>query len=137
MVDALREIHRVLVPGGILIDARPDSRVPAYAERQKPRGSERFGLVRTSRAELASDGASDAAISRVVREGLFKPERRGRFWHRLPFDSLAALRQYLRDHLRFVHRAEWVVDSATRKRHANEPFLIRRAVRYEVLRRRV
>lgn len=133
MVDALGEIRRVLAPGGILVDARPDSRVPAYAERRKPRGFQRFGVVRTSRLELANDRASDLAIGRVVREGLFKRRRRGRFWHLVPFASLAELRKYLSEHLRFVHRAEWVVDAATRRRHSHEQFVIRRAVRYEVL----
>ena len=133
MVDALVEIHRVLAPGGTLVDARPDSRVPAYAERRKPRGFQRFGIVKTSRPEVANDRASDRAIARVVREGLFKRGRRGRFWHLVPFGSLADLRGYLREHLRFVHRATWVVDSATRRRHSNDEFVIRRAVRYELL----
>ena len=133
MVDALVEIHRVLAPGGTLVDARPDSRVLAYAERRKPQGFQRFGVVKTSRLELSSDNASDRAIARVVREGLFKRRRRGRFWHLVPFGSLADLRKYLSEHLRFVHRAEWVVDSATRKRHSNDQFVIRRAARYELL----
>jgi hypothetical protein len=133
MVDALREVHRVLAPRGILVDARPDSRVLAYAERRKARGFQRFGEVRTNRAELASDRRSDLAIARVVGERLFRSKRQGRFWHQVPFDSLADLRQYLREHLRFVHRPKWVVDEATRKRHANERFVIRRAVRYEIL----
>src|SRR6266571_7908896 len=119
MVDALVEVHRVLAPGGTLVDARPDSRVRAYAERRKPRGFQRFGIVKTSRLELANDRASDRAIARVVREGLFKRRRRGRFWHRVPFANLAALRQYLWEHLRFVRRAKWVVDAATRRRHSN------------------
>jgi|SRR5579864_1393445 len=135
MVDALVEIHRVLAPGGTLVDARPDSRVRAYAERRKPRGFQRFGIVKTSRPEVASDRASDRAIARVVREGLFQRRRRGRFWHLVPFSSLGELRKYLSEHLRFVHRAEWVVDGATRKRHSNEQFVIRRAVRYELLER--
>jgi hypothetical protein len=133
MVDALGEIHRVLAPGGTLVDARPDSRVPAYAERRKSRGFQRFGVVNTSRLELANDRASDRAILHVVRDGLFKRRRRGRFWHLVPFSSLAELRKYLWEHQRFVHRAEWVVDGATRKRHSNDQFVIRRAVRYELL----
>ena len=133
MVDALGEIHRVLAPGGILVDARPDSRVVAYAERRKPRGFQRFGVVKTSRQELANDRASDRAVARVVREGLFIRRRKGRFWPLVPFSNLAELRKYLSEHLRFVHRAEWVVDRATRKRHSNDPFVIRRAVRYELL----
>ena len=134
MVDALAEIHRVLAPGGILVDARPDSRVPAYAERPRPRGFQRFGIVKTSRLEVANDRASDLAIATVVREGLFRRMRRGRFWHLVPFSSLAELRTYLREHQRFVHRAEWLVDGDTRKRYANDRFVIRRPVSYEVLR---
>lgn len=135
MVHALREAHRVLEPGGVLVDARPDSRVLAYAEHQNEHGFTRFGTVRTNTTELANDRASDHAVTVVVRDGLFKRKRRGRFWHRVPFARLADLRDYLRDHLRFVHRASWVVDVATRRRHANEPFVIRRAVRFEVLSR--
>ena len=133
MVDALGEIHRVLAPGGTLVDARPDSRVPAYAERRKPRGFQRFGVVKTSSLEMANDRASDGAIAIVVRERLFKRGRGGRFWHLVPFGNLAELRNYLREHPRFVHRADWGVDSATRKRHSNDQFVIRRAVRYELL----
>lgn len=135
MVDALYEIHRVLAPRGVLVDARPDSRVLALAERRKTEGFQRFGTIRTSAAELINDRASDRAIARVVRDGLFRRRRRGRFWHRVPFADLAALQQYLSEHLRFVKRAKWTVDAATRRRHANEPFAIRRAVRYELLER--
>ncbi|HYL07106.1 MAG TPA: hypothetical protein VEU76_01055 [Candidatus Udaeobacter sp.] len=133
MVDALSEIHRVLAPRGILVDARPDSRVAAYAERRLPRGFQRFGVVKTNRVELANDKASDLAIERVVDEGLFGRIRRGRFWHLVPFDSYGELRVYLSEHLRFVHRVDWTVDAATRRRHAKDPFVIRRAVRYEIL----
>jgi hypothetical protein len=133
MVNALSEVHRVLATGGTLVDARPDSRVPAYVERRKPHGFERFGVVRTMRSEIANDRASDLAIASVVRYGLFKRRRRGRFWHLVPFGSLPELRMYLSDHLRFVHRPEWVVDGATRRRHSTEEFVIRRAVRYELL----
>jgi hypothetical protein len=133
MVDALVEIHRVLAPGGTLVDARPDSRAPAYAERRRPLGFQRFGVVKTSRLEVANDRASDRAIALLVGEGLFKRGRRGRFWHFVPFSSLPELRTYLREHQRFVHRVEWVVDVATRKRYSNDQFVIRRAVRYELL----
>src|SRR5207237_3137821 len=119
MVDALAEIHSVLATGGTLVDARPDSRVPAYAERRKPRGFQRFGVVNTSRLELANDRASDRAITRVVREGLFKRTRAGRFWHRVPFSDLAELPKYLWKILRLCHRAAWVLVFATRTPMAN------------------
>ena len=135
MVDALKEVHRVLAPRGVLVDARPDSRVLAYAERRAPRGFQRYGEINTSRTELGNDRASDRALARVVRERLFRPKRRGRFWHRVHFDDLTGLRKYLSEHLRFVRRARWVVDERTRRAHADEPFAIRRAVRYEVLER--
>ena len=133
MVDALHEIHRVLAPRGMLVDARPDSRVLANAERRTSRGFQRFGTIRTSAVELKNDHVSDLAVARVVRERLFRRGKRGRFWHRVPFDSLAALRQYLTEHLRFAKRADWTVDAATRRRHARDPFVIRRPVRYELL----
>ena len=133
MVHALDEIHRVLKPGGILVDARPDSRVLAFAERRKPRGFQRFGVINMVRAEISNDKASDRAIAKVVRDGLFRSRRRGRFWHLVPFASLGALRLYLWEHQRFVRRARWVVDAATRKRFAGERFVVRRAVRYELL----
>jgi hypothetical protein len=133
MVDALREVHRILAPRGILVDARPDSRVLAYAERRTGRGFQRFAVVKTSKAELANDRFSDRAMAKVVQQKLFKRKRRGRFWHRVPFDGLDDLRQYLWEHLRFVRRASWVVDEPYRRRHANDQFVIRRAVRYEIL----
>ena len=133
MVHALRESHRVLTPGGILVDARPDSRVPAYAERVTGRRFQRFAIVETVRTEAAIDRASDRAISRVLAEGLFTSQRRGRFWYRVRLGNLASVRRYLSDHLRFVHRARWTVDAPTRRRYATEQFVIRRPIRYEVL----
>ena len=133
MVDALREVHRVLAPRGVLVDARPDSRFLARAERRTTRGFQVFGNIRTSSVEMGNDRASDAAIARVVRDGLFRRSRPRRFWHRVPFDNLAELRKYLSEHLRFVKRAEWTVDAATRRRYAKDPFVIRRPVRYELL----
>jgi len=136
MVDALHEVHRVLRPGGTLVDARPDSRVLAYAEQLTPKGHRRVGVIRTSARELPNDLASDRAVATVVREGLFKRGGTHRFWHRVPFDDLDALRQYLSEHLRFEKRARWTVDRHERERIRNEAFSIRRAVRWEMLSRR-
>src|SRR5204863_7267941 len=94
MVDALHEVHRVLAPRGVLIDARPDSRTLAFAERRKANGYQRFGVINTARAERVNDRASDRAIAGVGRDGLFKRKRHGRLWHPVPFADLAELRQY-------------------------------------------
>src|SRR3954467_15974906 len=136
MVDALHEAHRVLAPRGTLVDARPDSRVLAYAERVSGARFQRYGVINTARLELANDRASDRAIARVVRDRLFTRRRQGRFWHRVRFGSLAELRLYLWEHLRFVRRARWLVDARTRRLHEKDAFAIRRAVRYAVLERR-
>src|SRR6266850_170523 len=135
MVDALKEVHRVLAPRGIAVDARPDSRVLARAELVTAGGHRRVGTINTAAVELVNDRLSDRAVARVVRERLFRRRRKGWFWHRVPFDDLAGLVQYLREHLRFVHRARWTVDAATRRRIKDERFTIRRAVRYELLKR--
>jgi hypothetical protein len=135
MVDALRNTHRALARGGLLVDARPDSRVLARVEHVRGKTHRSIGTIKTARAELANDTASDRAIARVVREGLFAHGKRGRFWHRVPFDDLAAMVQYLKEHLRFEHRAKWSVSPAERRRIKDEPFTIRRAIRYELLKK--
>lgn len=133
MVNALHEVHRVLAPRGLLVDARPDSRVFAYAEQVTGKGYRRVGVIRTSMREIPNDRASDRAIATVVRERLFRRRGAHRFWHRVPFDSLDALRIYLSEHLRFEKRARWTIDPAERRRIREEHFAIRRAVRWELL----
>src|SRR5438270_6317015 len=118
MVHALGEIHRVIAPGGILVDARPDSRVAAYAEHRRGRRYETLGRVSTLKVEIGSDVSADAAMQSVAREGLFRSRRKGRFWHRVAFENLTELRRYLWDHQRFVPRARWSVDQATLRRQA-------------------
>src|SRR5438445_3322194 len=129
MVDALHEAHRVLAPRGLLIDARPDSRVFARAERCV--AVDRYvtaGIIHTSREELGNDRASDRAVATVKRQRLFRSVRRGRFWHPVPFDDLAGLERYLREHMRFEHRVRWRAGAAKRRAWRGDPWLIRRAV---------
>ena len=136
MVDALKEAHRVLRPRGILIDARPDSRVFAYAEHQSAKGTYRSaGAIATARAELVNDRSSDRAVTTAVANRWFRSLRAGRFWHRVLFDDRPSMQGYLADHPRLVHRVRWTVDAAHRRRWEADPWAIRRAVRFELFER--
>jgi hypothetical protein len=136
MVDALKEARRILRPRGILIDARPDSRIPAYAEHRSERGAYRqAGVIATAREELTNDRTADGAAAAAVSRGWFRSRRRGRFWHRVLFEDRPAMQRYLDDHLRFVHRVRWMVDATKRRRWDGDPWAIRRAVRYELFER--
>jgi hypothetical protein len=136
MVDALREAHRILRPRGVLVDARPDSRVVAYSEHERPKRTHRqAGVIATAREELTNDRRSDDAVATAVRNGWFRSKRAGRFWHRVLFEDRPAMQRYLDDHARFVHRVRWMVDLAKRRRWEKDRWAIRRAVRYELFER--
>jgi hypothetical protein len=136
MVDALKEARRILRPHGTLVDARPDSRVFAYAECRGATGTYRkTGVIATARETLTDDRTSDRAIATAERNRWFRSLRAGRFWHRVLFEDRSAMQRYLDDHARFVHRVRWTVDAEKRRRWNNEAWAIRRAVRYELLMR--
>ena len=77
MVHALRECWRVLQPGGVLLDLRPVTSASPI-ERIASVGPVRIGAIDGSPG-LADDRASEAAMSRVFRERLFRPVSRERF----------------------------------------------------------
>jgi SAM-dependent methyltransferase len=73
MVHALREAHRVLRPGGILIDLRP-----AAKHRRVGLGRDRrWREIGRLRESFAEDHAADGAVAEVLRLGIFR--RRSRF----------------------------------------------------------
>jgi hypothetical protein len=136
MVDALKEVHRILRPRGILVDARPDSRVSAYAEHRTPTGAYRqAGVIPTARGASVDDRASDRAAANAAARGWFRSLRAGRFWHRVQFERRSAMQRYLDDHARFSHRVRWMLDRARRRRWETDPWAIRRGVRYEIFER--
>jgi len=131
MVDALGEARRILVDGGVLVDARPDSRVAARVRSGGARGTI-IGTIGTQRETKTDDQLSDRAVRDVLRRGLFRSRRRGRIWHAIPFEDRSELQDYLGDHLRFSRRVSWRVPAAKRDGRV----VVERAVRFEILERR-
>jgi hypothetical protein len=128
MVDALQEVHRILVERGVFVDARPDSRVSARVRAGSARGRV-VGTIGSQRPTKTDDHLSDKAIRDVLRRKLFSSRRRGRLWHAIPFEDAAELNDYLSDHLRFSKRVRWQAPAA----HRRTPLFVERAVRFEIL----
>ena len=131
MVDALHEAHRVLRPGGLLVDARPDSRRLSGVLH----GGRVVGTLGTTRETVVDDRAADRAIARVKRLRLFRSRRGGVFTHHVAFAGSAAMQAYLEEHSRLVRRVRWRVDAAQRRRWRDDAFRIERPIRYELLER--
>ncbi len=131
MVDALQEAHRVLVPRGILVDARPDSRVAARVLLAGA-GPRAIGSIGTRRDTKSDDLLADRAVRAVLRGGLFRTVRRGRLWHAIDFADRSELQRYLDDHGRFAPRVRWRVPPSKRA----GPLELERAVRFQILTRR-
>src|SRR2546428_7943160 len=94
MVDALREAHRVLAEGGILIDARPDSRVDARVQRASGPRFVTVGVLGTRRDTALDDRLSDRAIAAAKRLRLFRGRGGRGGGQRPPFAPVLALSAY-------------------------------------------
>jgi len=71
MVRALREVHRVLRPNGVLLDLRP-----AAQHRRAGLGEgQRWHPIGAMREKFDDDHAADRAVRQVIREGLFRTRR--------------------------------------------------------------
>src|SRR5947208_218444 len=131
MVDALQEVHRILVERGVFVDARPDSRVSARVRATSAHGTV-IGTIGTRRLTKMDDTMSDRAVRDVLQRKLFRSRRRGRLWHAIPFEDAAELNDYLTDHLRFSRRVRWCTPASRR----TPPLFVERAVRFEILEKR-
>jgi len=129
MVDALRRAHRAVRRGGFVIDARPDaSRVP----RVVVGGRVIARLVQSEDADRR-DAEADAAVATVIERGLFRSVERGRVWHRNTVGDMRALDAYVRDSSRYGGYERGA--RARLARHPRATFVLRRAIKYEVLER--
>lgn len=95
MVHALSEVWRTLVPGGLLLDIRP---YLPFRPLELVQGQDVQVLGRLDEVEFdPGDPAADDAVGEVMRRGLFDLERTGEFFYASYWDSVAEVRDYLKD----------------------------------------
>ncbi len=136
MVHVLHEAHRVLEPGGILIDLRP-----APKHRRVGLGARaRWRLVGVMRDTFDDDHAADAAVKRVLREGLFQSETPFEFKVDRVIDTLDEFQAWLTD---FVQQCgipphDWLFKRVARARATRDPrtkIVVRGPLRLRVMRK--
>src|ERR1051325_5128688 len=94
MVHALEEIHRVLVPGAVLLDIRP------LADRWPVEVTSGSGFTETGRLEdladqLNADAASGEAMREAERRGWFQRDQEEFFPFFYTWDTASEMEEYL------------------------------------------
>jgi hypothetical protein len=112
MVHALREIWRVLVPGGILLDLRP-FHVPWPLEVVVKDRVTGVGTVNDS-ASIPDDLAANAALDEAVHQGWFVREQGISFDYAWYWDSTSELKVYYENRSPPVHISAAVLGQAHR-----------------------
>lgn len=93
MVDALKEIWRLLKPASTLIDLRPRAaKLPLHILHHGETIS--VGWVDDSR-DLVDDTAADEAMAKAVRQGYYGLERKATFPYQMYWDTLEDLTTYV------------------------------------------
>ena len=129
MVDALRQAHRAIRPGGTLIDLRPDSD-------HQPRvyqGGRVVGGLYERREAINDNHHSDRAVARVAREGLLRRIRSGYFYYPLPKMDLAGLDDWVAQSRRIGGFTRGT--HAALARHPQRTIVVRRPLTYGIYRR--
>lgn len=94
MVHALREVHRVLAPRGILIDLRPfDDRWPV--EVTSARETREVGRLLDLDSAISSDQAADGAVAQAAAEGRFTREAAEYFSFFYYWDTPNEMQEYI------------------------------------------
>jgi hypothetical protein len=93
MVHALEKVHRLLRPGGILIDIHPDGAPPPIDVLIDGHAT-RVGYLQESSGFVEYYQADDA-LAEIVRRGLFVLERAETFDFFTHVDTIAELSDYL------------------------------------------
>ena len=127
MVHALHEAHRVLKPGGALVDLRPEPK-----HRRVGLGEmKRWRLAGVMRERFDDDRAANHAVKRVVREGLFCLETRVAFEADRVMDTMQDFRVWLDDFIRLgktMPSHTWLVqrlERALKKERAGTKIVVR------------
>jgi hypothetical protein len=96
MVHALKEIRRILVRNGVLIDLRPliDR---TLVEVTSNRETVEIGLVTQQPEDLADDEAASGAIAEAVEQGWFIRERGESFPYAYYWDSPSEMKVYVEE----------------------------------------
>jgi len=112
MVHALLEAHRVLKPGGILLDLRQAT----VHRRVGITEDDDYRLLWVMREKFDDDHAADRAVEQVTREGKFRSDVRARLPCFRVMDTIEEFR-------------EWLTDFVARNEHENHDWLVRRLER--------
>jgi hypothetical protein len=135
MVHALSEIHRVLVPNGILIDLRPISdrwSIEVVSERST-RETARFQDLPVG---LEDDSAANRAMTQAASNGWFRRDEETFFSYTYSWDTPSEMEQWideewsesigLDEEARRLTRSAWAVSDADSRVRVNVKLLIAR-----------
>src|SRR3954470_20182906 len=128
MVHALHRAHALLAPGGCLIDLRPT----AETARLEAAGLA-IGALDAEEADRRH-AAAEAALARVLAEGLFAVDAQHEFWFLTYGHSAEALREHVRISWRDSRVGDALVARATAVRRANPALALRIAEQLRITR---